>query len=404
MANIIRYNTSYGSTPSNVVIALNQPLTSEHLPTLSAEGYAFLGWTHSNSAGHTASLSERMVIPTTWWALYEDGNYYVTFTANWRTERIPDSGGGGGEVQPLRTDETLSYTNNVLSVNRATVAEKGNKLPITSGAVYEELENIKESIEIPDSDPIDIPVSVGNGGTGLTDVAENNFLIGSGGTSLIEKTPTEVLSLIGAAPAVYEYKGVNGNDCNAYTTDTKIFVMNGVNNPNANSHGFLDVKRYDGVGFVPAAGLGNTNPVVHQKFTQFQGLWTAYRSSIDGGATWSEWEYDNPPMVAGVEYRTTERCNGRVIFKKLIAYNVTAQIGSTSTTTTHSIPHGISGFGQAIRAESWKGNYLFPMLATNGGATNIQQIDATNIYMRLRNDYVGTGNMYISLSYIKTGI
>ena len=207
-----------------------------------------------------------------------------------------------------------------------------------------------------------------------------------------------------AAPAVYEYKGVNGVDCNAYTTDTKIFVMNGAIAPNANSHGFLDVKRYDGVGFVPVAGLGTTNPVVHQRFTQFQNLWTAYRSSIDGGTTWSEWEYDNPPLVAGVEYRTTERCNGRPIFKTLVAYNVTAQIGSTSTTTTHSIPHGISGFGQAIRVEAWKGNYLFPMLATNGGASNIQQVDATNIYMRLRNDYVGTGNMYISLAYIKTGI
>ena len=113
MANIIRYNTSYGSTPSNVVIALNQPLTSVHLPTLSADGYAFLGWSHSNSAGHTASLSERMVIPTTWWALYEDGNYYVTFTANWRTERLPDSGGEGG------TSITHEWDGTVLKVTSA---------------------------------------------------------------------------------------------------------------------------------------------------------------------------------------------------------------------------------------------------------------------------------------------
>lgn len=120
--------------------------------------------------------------------------------------------------------------------------------------------------------------------------------------------------------------------------------------------------------------------------------------------TWSEWECENPPLVAGVEYRTTERCNGRPIFRKLIAYNVTAQIGSASTTTTHSIPHGISGFGQAIRAEAWKGNSIFPMFAINGGTTNVAQVDATNIYVRFINDYVGTGNMYISLAYIKTGI
>lgn len=238
----------------------------------------------------------------------------------------------------------------------------------------------------------------------LAGQAENNFLVSDGLGSMVEKTPSEVLSIIGAAPAVYEYKGVNGVDCNSYTTDTKIFVMNGVNDPNADSHGFLDVKRYDGVGFVPFADLGDTNPVVHQKFTQFQNYWTAHRWSIDGGATWSEWEYDNPPMVAGVEYRTTERCNGRPIFKKLIAYNVASQIGSTSTIVTHSIPHGISGFAQAIRAETWKGNYIFPMFATNGGTTNVAQVDATNIYLRFINDYVGTGNMYISLAYLKTGI
>lgn len=215
---------------------------------------------------------------------------------------------------------------------------------------------------------------------------------------------TETYVAENAAPAVYEYDGVNGDVCNTYVTDTKIFVMNGVIGPNAYQHGFLDVKRYHGYGFVPAVGLGDTNPVVHQKFTEYQNLWTAHRWSIDGGATWSEWEFDNPPMVAGVEYRTTERCNGRPVFKKLIAYNFTTQVGTSSTTTTHSIPHGISGFGQAIRAEAWKGNYIFPMFATNGGTTNVQQVDATNIYMRFINDYVGTGNMYISLAYLKTGV
>lgn len=35
---------------------------------------------------------------------------------------------------------------------------------------------------------------------------------------------------------------------------------------------------------------------------------------------WGEWEYVNPPMLPGVEYRTTERWNGKVVYTKLINF------------------------------------------------------------------------------------
>lgn len=44
--------------------------------------------------------------------------------------------------QTIETDETLSFTGGVLSVNRATDAEADNTLPITSAAVYVEIGNI----------------------------------------------------------------------------------------------------------------------------------------------------------------------------------------------------------------------------------------------------------------------
>jgi hypothetical protein len=34
--------------------------------------------------------------------------------------------------------------------------------------------------------------------------------------------------------------------------------------------------------------------------------------------TWAEWEWVNPPMTLGAEYRTTERFNGKVVYTKLI--------------------------------------------------------------------------------------
>ena len=42
----------------------------------------------------------------------------------------------------------------------------------------------------------------------------------------------------------------------------------------------------------------------------------ARRASNDGGATWDEWEYENPPLATGVEYRTTDRLQGAVMYKK----------------------------------------------------------------------------------------
>ncbi len=40
------------------------------------------------------------------------------------------------------------------------------------------------------------------------------------------------------------------------------------------------------------------------------------RTCIDD--VWGEWEWENPPMAAGVEYRTTERYNGREVYTMLV--------------------------------------------------------------------------------------
>lgn len=42
------------------------------------------------------------------------------------------------------------------------------------------------------------------------------------------------------------------------------------------------------------------------------------RRSRNAAGTWGEWEYVNPPMLEGVEYRTTERWKGKTVYTKLI--------------------------------------------------------------------------------------
>ena len=38
------------------------------------------------------------------------------------------------------------------------------------------------------------------------------------------------------------------------------------------------------------------------------------------GSTAYDWEWVNPPMDAGVEYRTTERYNGKIVYVKLVNF------------------------------------------------------------------------------------
>lgn len=45
---------------------------------------------------------------------------------------------------------------------------------------------------------------------------------------------------------------------------------------------------------------------------------TAIRSSRDGGETWGELEFVNPPMELGVEYRTIERWNHKPVYTRMI--------------------------------------------------------------------------------------
>jgi len=41
------------------------------------------------------------------------------------------------------------------------------------------------------------------------------------------------------------------------------------------------------------------------------------RRSRNSASVWGQWEYVNPPMLEGVEYRTTERFNGRPVYAQL---------------------------------------------------------------------------------------
>lgn len=66
-------------------------------------------------------------------------------------------------------------------------------------------------------------------------------------------------------------------------------------------------------------------------------------------------EYDNPPMIPGTEYRTTERFNGRPVYAQL------KQIGAFSGKATTTIGNGWNALARIHGIIQYEGGYLIPL-------------------------------------------
>lgn len=63
---------------------------------------------------------------------------------------------------------------------------------------------------------------------------------------------------------------------------------------------------------------------------------------VHSSGTWYPWEWVNPPMLLGVEYRTTERYQGKPVYTKLLNF------GTLPNSTSKSFAHGISSLGYVV--------------------------------------------------------
>lgn len=69
--------------------------------------------------------------------------------------------------------------------------------------------------------------------------------------------------------------------------------------------------------------------------------WTVQRVKLNG--VWQPWEWVNPPMYPGIEYRTTERWNGKPV------YTIVIDCGAIPNDSSKVVAHGISGITQVLR-------------------------------------------------------
>ena len=124
---------------------------------------------------------------------------------------------------------------------------------------------------------------------------------------------------------------------------------------------------------------------------------TCYYRVVDDVTEWI-----NPPMIAGVEYRTTERFDGKPVYRKLVTYEHSGQFGSETTYKDYTIPHGISGWAKTIRCiTSANDDGVWPYVGSAGGIVTAHLVDGTNITVRCYKTYWNSPTIYFNLAYIK---
>lgn len=116
-----------------------------------------------------------------------------------------------------------------------------------------------------------------------------------------------------------------------------------------------------------------------------QGKITAHRygTTADGGATWTfnPWEYENPPMVAGVEYRTTERYKDKPVYKKLVNFGALPNTAATSV----SIGKGLT-MVPPTEGMTYNGNYALSLSIHNGINSVYYNKSDGKLYVDTKND------------------
>lgn len=161
------------------------------------------------------------------------------------------------------------------------------------------------------------------------------------------------------------------------------------------------IQFYDTVDLIGNKFIGNlwkyTANYATLEAVSYSGLKALKRKQA---GTWQPWEWENPPMSPGVEYRTTERHNGAVVYRTLIEYTNEDTIGTSGTYTQVNIPHGISGKGDTVRCDAYVGANLLPYISTDGAFTAVAAVNATNILLRTFAEWTSR-TWYFDLKYTK---
>lgn len=143
---------------------------------------------------------------------------------------------------------------------------------------------------------------------------------------------------------------------------------------------------------------------IYQEFHQINGntycRWSAVRISygdVSTGLQWGPWEYINPFMMLGVEYRTTERFWGKPVYYKIVDCGKIAN--------NKQVEHGIVNMRDCISFQGLRGGMPMPSISNNNlsdpWSFYVADVSRTKITLTCGTSAVG-GNCHVMLKYTKT--
>ena len=134
----------------------------------------------------------------------------------------------------------------------------------------------------------------------------------------------------------------------------------------------------------------NSNPQTVQVSFNVTDLAFELRRVCTNGV-WSPWEWVNPPMQLGVEYRTTERYNSKPVYVK------TVDLGRLPDRSNKSVEHGVADIEACFE---FYGNYYPTGINLIGNSTY------TKLYLNNDTIYISTNlsnaSAIVVMKYTKT--
>lgn len=224
----------------------------------------------------------------------------------------------------------------------------------------------------------------------------SNFVRYDAAQSLTESQKTQARGNIGSAPSGYglgenKTTGPMMSTVTADTLDTTYnngwYFANGVN-----IAGFTQaVVRVDSSGrtIFQTAFVAISDHILRRYLVDTVG--TAPNNSF------SPWEWVNPPMQLGVEYRTTERYLGKPVYVKVVDCGLLSD--------DKKVAHGISNMGTCLSFMGARAGGPLPQIYNHSlndvWTSYVSAVNETNISLACGSSSAGA-NCYVTLKYTKT--
>ena len=204
------------------------------------------------------------------------------------------------------------------------------------------------------------------------------------------KKPTYTAAEVGAAPAGY---GLGEGSPYPPNNSVDEAVLNGWYYIAPSMTGAPSVPGLNSVGYGALLVINRAELVTQEYYVEPHTGIGVYaiklvRQKNNTGA-WTEWEWVNPPMAVGIEYRTTERFEGKPVYAKLVDFgtlpNATYKTVSLGTTNGQKIVycHAVTSTGAALPYTDTSSTAAGWMMRVKNANASAVTIETTGNYSTL---------------------